>query len=344
VIAPEPASQDNNQDNRYSRLVRLLTLAAVFTAASYLFQVAIACATRFSAGEGIGIDVFAIDPFDWHDIRGAAPVPAILLLELILVGWHQSSLRRLLCAPSASAMTDWAFLMLMASGLYSALIIVGGLGVFAYLSHQATGWTGLALFTDWPLWAALPVLYLIRSFYAYWLHRLQHSPWLWPLHKTHHAAHEFTTLNYLRAHPIELAWQTLAHTIALAAIGFPIDAIILFEVLANTQQFLNHSNATALAPLERLGVVTPAGHRVHHGLDERFHHRNFGELLNLWDRVFGTYVVPPRDIQRLAIGVPEGGIAYNSDGLVRGLWAQSVEWGRAVRDLCAASFALRNAR
>jgi sterol desaturase/sphingolipid hydroxylase (fatty acid hydroxylase superfamily) len=342
VIVPERNSEDSAMP--CSRLVRLLTLAAVFTGASYLFQVATACATRFSAGESVGIDVFAIDPLAWPDIRASAPVLAILLLELILVGWRQSSLRRLLCAPSASAMTDWAFLMLMASGLYSVLIIVGGLGIFTCLTHQVTGWSGLALFTHWPLWAALPVLYLFRSFYTYWLHRLQHSPWFWPLHKTHHAAHEFTTLNYLRAHPIELAWQTLAHTIALAVVGFPVDAIILFEVLANTQQFLTHSNATALAPLERLGVVTPAGHRVHHALDERYHHRNFGELLNLWDRVFGTYVVPPRDIERLAVGVPESGIAYNSDGLVPGLWAQAVDWGRAVRDLCAASFALRSAR
>jgi sterol desaturase/sphingolipid hydroxylase (fatty acid hydroxylase superfamily) len=326
----------------HNRLARLLTLAVIFTAVSYVFQVGIACATRISGGQMVGLDVLSIDPFDWQDIRGTAPILAILLLELILVGWSQSSLRRLLYAPSASAMTDWAFLMLMASGLYSVLIIIGGLGIFAYISQNTTGWTGLTLFTHWPLWAALPILYLFRSFFSYWLHRIQHSQWFWPLHKTHHAAHEFTTLNYLRAHPIELAWQTLANTIALAAVGFPTDTIIMFEVLANTQQFLNHSNATALAPLEKVGVVTPAGHRVHHGFDEQFHHRNFGELLNIWDRLFGTYVEPPRDIHRLAIGVPEKGISYNSDGLVRTLWAQSIEWCCAIRDLCTSPFAFRN--
>src|SRR5437762_3300749 len=87
--------------------------------------------------------------------------------------------------------------------------------------------------------------------------RLPSWPCVWPLHTTHHAALESTTLTDLRAHPIERAWQTLAHTIARATVGFPIDASILFEVLANTQQFLNHSNATALAPFEKLGIVTP---------------------------------------------------------------------------------------
>jgi sterol desaturase/sphingolipid hydroxylase (fatty acid hydroxylase superfamily) len=323
----------------HDRLARLATTALVFTAVSYAFQAGIGCATRLASGQAVGLDLFSIDPLDWQDIRGMAPILAILLLELSLVGWSQSSLRRLLHAPSASAMTDWAFLLLMASGLYSVLIIAGGLGIFAYIGQSTAGWTGLALFTHWPLWAALPMLYLLRSFFSYWLHRIQHSQWFWPLHKTHHAAHEFTTLNYLRAHPIELAWQTLANTIALAAVGFPTDTIILFEVLANTQQFLNHSNATALAPFEKLGVVTPAGHRVHHGFDDRFHHRNFGELLNIWDRLFGTYVAPPRDIHRLAIGVPEGRVSYNSDGLVRALWTQSIEWCSAVRDLCASPFA-----
>jgi sterol desaturase/sphingolipid hydroxylase (fatty acid hydroxylase superfamily) len=320
-------------------MVRLLISALIFTAVSYLFQVGATCAAGISEGglSALRAPSLFVDPFDWQDIRGIAPVLGILSLELTLVGWRQSSLRRLVYAPSASARTDWTFLILLASGLYNVLIVICGFGLFAFVAEWMTGWAGLGLFTKWSPWAALAILYVFRSFSSYWLHRLQHSRWFWPLHKVHHAADEFTSLNYLRGHPIELAWQTLANTIALAAIGVPADTVIMFEVLSNTQQFLNHSNAAVLAPLEKLGIVTPAGHRVHHGLEPRHHNRNFGELLNVWDRLFGTYLEPPRDVDRLAIGLPAGEIPGNPDGLLHALWAQSIAWARAVRNHWAAS-------
>jgi sterol desaturase/sphingolipid hydroxylase (fatty acid hydroxylase superfamily) len=313
-------------------LLRLLVLATSFIIASYVLQLGMNVASTLSAREPLHLRMLWFDPFDLQDLGRfyAAPVLAIIGLELILVGWTDSSLRRLVCAPSVSAMTDWAFVLLMASGLYAVLITLSGLGLYYYVG-DVFGWPSLQLFADWPLWAALPAVYVCRSFVNYWLHRLQHSRWLWPLHKTHHAAREFTSVNYLRAHPIEVAWQNFAYTFVLTAIGFPADAIVAFEVIANIQQLLSHSNATVLAPLERLGFVTAAGHRVHHGIEDRFHNRNFGELFNIWDRLFGTYHAPSGDVHLLAIGVEEREVAYNTERLLPALWAQVTGWGRALR-------------
>src|SRR5437762_3300746 len=63
----------------HNRLARLATTALIFTAVSYVFQVGIACATKLSSGQSVGLDLFSIDPLDWQDIRGTAPILAMRL-------------------------------------------------------------------------------------------------------------------------------------------------------------------------------------------------------------------------------------------------------------------------
>jgi sterol desaturase/sphingolipid hydroxylase (fatty acid hydroxylase superfamily) len=252
-----------------------------------------------------------------------------------MVGWRDSSFRRLFIAPDPSARADWGFLLLLVTGLYGGLSALSGFALFHYAGSGVFGWKGLVLFEAWPLWGVVAALYLWRSFFSYWLHRLEHTRWLWPLHKTHHAAREFTTLNYLRSHPIELGWQAFAHAIFLSALGFTAESIAVFEIVVNAQQFINHSNAYALAPLEKLGIVTPAGHRVHHGLDERYYNCNFGELLNVWDHLFGTYMPPPSDPRRILLGVDETRVAYNTDNIAQALWPQALDWLTTLNAECA---------
>ena len=48
----------------------------------------------------------------------------------------------------------------------------------------------------------------------------------------------------------------------------------------------------ALAPTLEYVFVTPRFHFVHHSVDRRFSDNNFGFLLSIWDRLFGTYVPP----------------------------------------------------
>jgi sterol desaturase/sphingolipid hydroxylase (fatty acid hydroxylase superfamily) len=312
-------------------LLRLFALAVSFAIASYVLQLGMNVAAALSAHAPLRTQMLWFDPFDLPDLGSlyVAPVVVIVGFEWMLVGWSASSVRRLTCGPSISAMTDWAFVLLMATGLYAVLITLSGLGLYYYLG-DCFGWPSLHMFQSWPLWAAILAVYVCRSFVNYWLHRVQHSRWLWPLHKTHHAAREFTSVNYLRGHPIEIAWQNFVYTFVMSAMGFPADAIVAFEVIANMQQLLSHSNATTLAPLERLGFVTAAGHRVHHGIEERFHNRNFGELLNIWDRLFGTYHAPTRDVHLLAIGVEEHEVPFNTDRPLHALWAQMIAWARAL--------------
>jgi sterol desaturase/sphingolipid hydroxylase (fatty acid hydroxylase superfamily) len=311
-------------------------LAGIFLAASYACQVTFGGMTQLANREPLGFDLLWIDPFDWSSMKMMVPICTIIMvLELLLVGWRGSSFRRLFYAPDPSARADWAFLLLLVTGLYGALIAISGFALFHYVEFAAFGWKGLTLFETWPLWAVVAALYLWRSFSSYWLHRLEHTRWLWPLHKTHHAARDFTTLNYLRDHPLELAWQTFAHAIFMSALGFTAESIAVFQVIVNTHQFINHSNAYGLAPLEKLGIVTPAGHRVHHGIEERLHNRNFGSSLNIWDRLFGTYEPPPKDPYQIALGVDEKRVDYNIDNIARAMWQQALDWLATINAECA---------
>jgi len=79
---------------------------------------------------------------------------------------------------------------------------------------------------------------------------------------------------------------------AIAALGAPPVAVIIFEVLLNATAMFNHANAKlplALDRVLRLFVVTPDMHRVHHSVVVNETNSNFGFNLPWWDRLFGTY-------------------------------------------------------
>jgi sterol desaturase/sphingolipid hydroxylase (fatty acid hydroxylase superfamily) len=118
--------------------------------------------------------------------------------------------------------------------------------------------------------------------------------------------------------------------VLFASIGFSVDAITWYLLLNTGQQFLSHSNATQLLPLERLGLVTAAGHRIHHGIEPRYHNSNFGELLNIWDRLFGTYIPPTQHLLQIPIGVEDDQQRYNDPLLPMALCLQAAGWLRMI--------------
>ena len=78
----------------------------------------------------------------------------------------------------------------------------------------------------------------------------------------------------------------------ILALGIPVVAVILFEVVLNVTSMFNHSNVSMPAWLDRVLrfiVVTPDMHRVHHSILRRETDSNFGFNLPWWDRLFGTY-------------------------------------------------------
>ena len=84
---------------------------------------------------------------------------------------------------------------------------------------------------------------------------------------------------------------------AIAVLGPPVLAVVIFEVLLNATAMFNHGNVRLPAGADRVlrrFVVTPDMHRVHHSVEDDETNSNFGFNLPWWDRLFGTYRAQPR--------------------------------------------------
>lgn len=144
-----------------------------------------------------------------------------------------------------------------------------------------------------PSWLALVASVVVLDMAIYFQHRLFHLvPWLWRLHRMHHADLEFDVTTGLRFHPLETLISLGIKLAVVTLLGAPALAVLIFEVLLNATSMFNHGNVRLPARLDRwlrLVLVTPDMHRVHHSIVRRETDSNFGFNLPWWDCLFGTY-------------------------------------------------------
>lgn len=173
----------------------------------------------------------------------------------------------------------------------------------------ANGW-GLFNHFAVPAWLAV-VLAVIALDFVIWLqHVLVHAvPLLWRLHRVHHADLDYDVTTGGRFHPLEIVLSMLIKFAAIALLGAPVVAVVIFEVLLNATSMFNHGNLRLPAGADRvlrLFVVTPDMHRVHHSVHPDETNSNYGFNLPWWDRLFGTYRAQPRDgHEGMSIGLHE---------------------------------------
>ena len=135
---------------------------------------------------------------------------------------------------------------------------------------------------------------LLLDLAIYLQHVMFHAvPWLWRLHRMHHADLDFDATTGLRFHPVEILLSMGTKLAVVAALGPPAIAVLLFEVILNATAIFNHANINLPGGVDRvlrLLVVTPDMHRVHHSVDPRETNSNYGFNLPWWDRLLGTYI------------------------------------------------------
>ncbi len=169
----------------------------------------------------------------------------------------------------------------------------------------ATGVAVAAAAKDWglfnslqlSLWVAIPVSILILDLVVYLQHLMFHAvPILWRLHMVHHADLDLDVTSGLRFHPLEILISMGIKMTVIAALGIPVLAVLIFEILLNATAMFNHGNLRLTDKLDRrlrLITVTPDMHRVHHSVRIRETNSNFGFNFPWWDRLFGTYRAQP---------------------------------------------------
>ena len=163
---------------------------------------------------------------------------------------------------------------------------------------EERGW-GLFNVLDASGAVAVVASVLALDFLIYLQHVLFHAvPALWRLHRMHHADLDVDVTTGARFHPIEIVLSMVIKLAAVAALGAPAVAVVVFEVLLSATAMFNHGNIGIPKPVDRLLrwiVVTPDMHRVHHSVLPRETNSNFGFNLPWWDRLFGTYRDQPAE-------------------------------------------------
>ena len=174
--------------------------------------------------------------------------------------------------------------------------VAPGAAIAVAIAGEAHGW-GLVNALALPAWLAVPLAIVLLDLAVYFQHVTFHAvPALWRLHRVHHTDLDFDVTTGTRFHPIEILVSTLIKMAAVAAIGAPAVAVLVFEVLLNATAMFNHANGRLPVSLDRwlrLAVVTPDMHRVHHSIVYNETNSNFGFNLPWWDRLFGTYRAQP---------------------------------------------------
>lgn len=181
--------------------------------------------------------------------------------------------------------------------------------VGAALLSEQRGW-GLFNLTAMPPWMEVVLAVILLDLLIYSQHALFHRvPWLWRVHRVHHADLEFDVTTGLRFHPVEILLSMAIKVAAVTLLGAAAVAVLIFEVLLNATSMWSHSNIRlpgGIDRLLRLLLVTPDMHRTHHSVIPRETHSNFGFNLACWDRLFGTYRERPEaGHEGMTIGIPE---------------------------------------
>jgi len=162
---------------------------------------------------------------------------------------------------------------------------------------KAKGW-GLLNMLAVPRWIEIVTVILLLDLIIYLQHRSFHRiPLFWRFHRMHHTDLDLDVSSGNRFHPIEILISLSIKMCAVALLGAPAIAVVIFEVVLNAGSLFNHGNLripTGVDSLLRLIIVTPDMHRVHHSIVPGETDSNFGFNLPWWDRMLNTYCSQPR--------------------------------------------------
>ena len=138
----------------------------------------------------------------------------------------------------------------------------------------------------WIFWISLTVIY---DFLYYWMHRLEHTPFLWKIsHIHHHSSRYLNILTGFRSSIFQPVYLLL-FIAPLYLLGFRTPEIFFMVTMNKLYNCWVHQQHLKKVPLVDLLLNSPANHRVHHGRNEIYIDRNFAGIFMIWDKLFGTY-------------------------------------------------------
>jgi sterol desaturase/sphingolipid hydroxylase (fatty acid hydroxylase superfamily) len=175
----------------------------------------------------------------------------------------------------------------LAMGIGNVAINVGWKLVVVAVYAALYELTPLRLDPHNPLiWIAL---FFADDLAYYWFHRVSHeSRVFWASHVVHHSSQHYNLSTALRQTWVPMTY--FPFWLALPLLGFPVWMVLLAQSWSLIYQFWIHTERIKRLPrwVERV-FNTPSHHRVHHGSNHQYLDKNYGGILIIWDRIFGTW-------------------------------------------------------
>ena len=246
---------------------------------------------------------------DWIAAHAPGLIVPLTIGLLVLVGAAETVVPYR--APSASATRRWATNLGLWLTNHGAIALLAPAAFAAWLLEAAVELPRpfAVLQAVWGDVAVVVAGVLLIDLFAYLTHRLSHAvPLLWRFHAVHHADAELDASTAFRHHPGEYLVNATAASLAFTALGVPPGVFAVYAALSLISELLQHANLSfpgRLSSALSAALVTPALHRTHHSTTVAHHGSNFGTVLSIWDRLFGTLQqLDPEDARRLKFGLP----------------------------------------
>lgn len=290
------------------------------------------------------MDHIALNDFATSDLR-----PWLSALIVVLLGI--AAIEGIVLSRRTPDGYDWrAFAASIADAIGRGITDAVSTGLGLVLAILLLGWIyEHRLFTiTMDTWWAFALLFVGEELCYYWYHRSAHRVrWFWATHAVHHSPNQLTLATALR-----LGWTgkltgTAVFFAPLVWLGFSPLAVMLAMSANLLYQFWLHTTW-----IPKLGSVferwfnSPSNHRVHHGSNPEYLDCNYGGVLMVFDRLFGTYVEERADVLP-HYGLTTPLLTYNPLRIAFHEWinlARDVANARSLGDIWRALFAPPGAR
>lgn len=175
-------------------------------------------------------------------------------------------------------------------GMLSQLTAV--LGKLLSIGIYTAVFSAVALYpqaTFWSSWAGVLLALVFYDFCYYWLHRAGHVVALfWAAHVVHHQSQHYNLSTALRQTSSGFLFGWIFY-LPMAVLGVPPTVFGIVLLIDLLYQFWVHTEQVGkLGWFDRV-FCSPSNHRVHHAINDGYIDKNYGGILILWDRLFGTF-------------------------------------------------------
>lgn len=252
--------------------------------------------------------------FSWKTIAFNFGIVALsLLIELVFLGWQNSSLKRLL-KPSGTAAGDLWCWLLSVFYLYRIFVLIFSFGIFYVLTSFLVNRFHFDLLSKVNPICAFIILLVLSDLKHYVRHLITHKVgFLWELHKYHHSAIEMNMITAQRGHFLEAAFITFFDSMLFIVLGAPADLYLTLVVFREMHVMFVHSNVNwDWGWVGKYILVSPRAHVLHHSLAPKHFDSNYGSMFIFWDRIFKTWNNPIAETEKIEIGLPEN--PFNKNG------------------------------